>query len=313
METTQVVKANGAVRSVEWTGLPNRPAYHLLNARNHAMQDCRVRASTGLLAGVVIESFEPAVGGVVSTANRFDRVEIRGEGRTQYGFAHGQLKDGQVLYPEYDRNNEHMLYQHCAVYDTTAAAWLSYGSQSKEHLWTHCRAGTAYGGKGLVLGGGGGIWTGGAMYGFDVAFALGAPADPFTVIGGGYEKIKQLLVVDGPRREPYPVVLEGLRVMTQACDPDGRVPLVDFGGPGPLTIIGGQYGSGYQPIPTIRMRSWQGAPAVLRLQGVMFGAFGSYEARKSIVRYEGDCGLHVTWSDCVACDLAGTARLITDL
>jgi hypothetical protein len=323
METTRVVTGlDKPTQRVLWTGAEGKPAWHLTNARGQAYRDIVFEASSRLLAAVLVESRRPEPGGVISTDNRFEHCTVLGHGRTRYGFAHGKLvatssgMTGEVLYPSWDtedggteeaRNNEHMVYDQCSVFDTTDAAFLSLGSQSKEHSWRDCKAGTYLGGDGLRIFGGGGQWTGGAMYGFDRCFHLGSPADPFQVIGGGYETFRQLLVVEGPRREPYPVTLQGLRVMTDGCEETATL-LIDFGGPGPLKIIGGTFGGGVQPLPRIRMRSWQGAPCVLNLLGVTFGAFGSWERRHEIIRYEGDGHIRISMAGVLCADKDGTAR-----
>lgn len=290
-----------------WNGMPNQPAWHLVNARGWRFTDHVFDAANALLAAVVLES-QPANGGVISTNNRFNNCTVNGYGRTRYGFVHGLYSSPNVVYPEYDANNEHHVYDQCSVYDTTDAAWCNFGHQAKEQSWRDCHAGSAYGGAGLRMWGGSGVWSGGSMYGFDKAFDLGSPSDPVTVIGGGYETIKQFLVCQGPRQDAYEVKLIGVRVMTDRCDATGDVPMIDFAGPGPLTIVGGQFGNGRQPLPVIQLRSWQHAPCVLNMIGVTFAAFGSWERRADIVRYVGDGVPIINRIGCIYADENGYAR-----
>ena len=315
MDETRLVTGEDRPNTLtNWTGPADKPAWHLVNARSWMFSDHRWWATTPLLAAAVLENTPSGPGGSISTNNRFTHCEVRGNGKTQYGFVHGQFKNGTVVYPEpwegRDRpNNEHHVYDQCAVYDTTVAAFANMGSQAKEQHWLNCKAGSPAG-VGLRMWGGGGTWQGGAMYGFPICFHLGSPADPFTILGGGYESFKQLLVCDGPRQDPYDVALLGLRVMTDQCDPAGTVPLIDFAGPGPLTIIGGQYGNPGQPLPIIQVRSWQKAPCVVNLIGVRFHTLDAFDRHEEIVRYVGDGTLQLNRVGCIYTNQDGAARTI---
>jgi hypothetical protein len=50
--------------------------------------------------------------------------------------------------------------------------------------------------------------------------------------------------------------------------------MIDFRAPGPLTIRGGQFGNGKQPIPTIRIRTV--ADYAFICEGAAFDAWGSH-------------------------------------
>jgi hypothetical protein len=74
------------------------------------------------------------------------------------------------------------------------------------------------------------------------------------------------------------VLLEQVRFMTDRLHPDGV--MIDFRAPGPLTIRGGQFGNGRQPVPTIRVRTV--ADFAFVCEGAAFDAWGAHARRDHI-------------------------------
>jgi hypothetical protein len=205
------------------------------NCREPSWERVDITVENPLEAAFVMERTRHGPGVIPSTMHQWRDVRVFGNGVLERGFWHRR--------GDFDENNEHARFDSVSVYGYTDCGWLIEGTQSKEHLFTHCRANGDTTGRVGVRSFGSFQWIGGAMSGHaESCFALGPPCDVVRIEGAGCETSARLLTAKGPTGNAYPVLLEQVRFMTDRLHPDGV--MIDFGAPGPLTIRGGQFGNG---------------------------------------------------------------------
>jgi hypothetical protein len=249
-----------------WRGNARDPMFVFQNCREPSWQRVDVTVEKPLEAAFVMERTRHGPGVIPSTMHQWRDIRVFGNGMLERGFWHRRR--------DVDENNEHARFDSVSVYGYTDCGWLIEGTQSKEHLFTHCRANGDTTGRVGVRSFGSFQWIGGAMSGnAETCFSLGPPCDVVRIEGVGCETSARLLTAKGPTGNAYPVLLEQVRFMTDRLHPDGV--MIDFRAPGPLTIRGGQFGNGHQPIPTIRMRTV--ADLAFICEGAAFDAWGSHE------------------------------------
>ena len=249
-----------------WRGKTNDPMFVFQNCREPSWERVDVVVERPLAAAFVMERTRRGPGVIPSTMHQWRDIRVFGNALLERGFWH-RLN-------EFDENNEHARFDSVSVYGYTDCGWLIEGKQSKEHLFTHCRANGDTSGRVGLRANGSFQWIGGAMSGHsESCFALGTPCDVARIQGVGCETSARLLTTHGPGGNAYPVSLEQVRYMTDILHPDGVA--IDFRAPGPLVIRGGQFGNGKQPIPRIRLRTV--ADYGFICEGAAFDAYGSYE------------------------------------
>jgi hypothetical protein len=241
------------------------------NCREPSWERVDVTVERPLEAAFVMERTRHGPGVIPSTMHQWRDLRVFGNGLLERAFWHRRR--------DVDENNEHARFDSVSVYGYTDCAWLIEGTQSKEHLFTHCRAEGDATGRAGIRSFGSFQWIGGAMSGnAESCFSLGPPCDVVRIEGVGCETSARLLTAQGPTGNAYPVLLEQVRFMTDRLHPDGV--MIDFRAPGPLTIRGGQFGNGRQPVPTIRVRTV--ADFAFVCEGAAFDAWGAHARRDHI-------------------------------
>lgn len=249
-----------------WRGRTSDPMFVFQNCREPSWERVDVTVERPLAAAFVMERTRTGPGVIPSTMHQWRDVRVFGNALLERGFWHRVNAA--------DENNEHARFDSVSVYGYTDAAWVIEGKQSKEHLFTHCRASGDTSGRAGLRAFGSFQWIGGAMSGnAETCFALGPPCDVAHIQGVGCETSARLLTTHGPGGNVYPVSLVQVRFMTDQLHPDGV--MIDFRAPGPLMIRGGQFGNGRQPVGTIRVRTV--ADYALICEGAAFDAWGSLE------------------------------------
>jgi hypothetical protein len=249
-----------------WRGGAHEPMFVFQNCREPSWERVDITAEKPLEAAFVMERTRHGPGVIPSTMHLWRDVRVFGHGIMERGFWHRRR--------DTDENNEHARFDSVSVYGYTDCGWLIEGKQSKEHLFTHCRANGDSTGRAGIRAFGSFQWIGGAMSGnSEACFVLGPPCDVVRIEGVGCETSARLLTSQGPTGAAYPVLLEQVRFMTDRLHPDGV--MIDFRSPGPLTIRGGQFGNGKQPVPTIRVRTV--ADVAFNCECAAFDARGTHE------------------------------------
>jgi hypothetical protein len=176
--------------------------------------------------------------------------------------------------PGLNENNDCATLRNVAMQNYQTAACSFQGNQSKEHLLDGCRFdGNGFGRAGIWSAGGGWRAVGCGGGGHTMADVLLADTgDSITMVGFHGESSRKF--IDQPNRTgvPMAVTLIGCEWMADQLHADGN--MIRIQGPGPLTLIGGHYGSGHQPTPHIAMDPFANEPASFTCQGVTFGAYG---------------------------------------
>jgi hypothetical protein len=280
-----------------WRGAAHEPMFVFQNCREPSWERVDITAQKPLEAAFVMERTRHGPGVVPSTMHLWRDVRVFGNGVLERGFWHRRR--------DTDENNEHARFDSVSVYGYTDCGWLIEGKQSKEHLFTHCRANGDSTGRAGVRAFGSFQWIGGAMSGnSEACFVLGPPCDVVRIEGVGCETSARLLTSQGPTGAAYPVLLEQVRFMTDRLHPDGV--MIDFRAPGPLTIRGGQFGNGKQPVPTIRVRTV--ADVAFICEGAAFDAWGSHERADHLFDIPQNTGRDVRISANLYADSHGMAR-----
>jgi hypothetical protein len=242
-----------------WRGNANVPVFSLQNCRESSWSRVDVRCDTPCEAVFRAERTRKEPGTVPSTMHQFRDVRVFGNGQAAlYGFLWSDTIDA---------NNEHARFESVSVYQC-GFAWAFEGQQSKEHLFTHCRAESCAQG---VRAESSFQWLGGTIAVCDVAFELARVGDPVVIQGAGVEACGRLLVSAGPATDAQSVTLAGVRYAADQLHADGAMVLLRHAGP--LNVIGGSVGDGAQRPPRIQLAGI--GEQACTVVGARFGAFGA--------------------------------------
>lgn len=251
----------GSARYV-WRGPPGDPMFVMQNCRDVTSSRVDIVVESPCEAVVVVERTKSGPGVIPSTMHGFHRWRVFGNGLAPVGFWYRATVD---------ENNEHGRWAGCSIYGCNDGLNL-HGSQSKEHLVTHCRfEGGAHGGIAIEADSGFQM-IGGAVSGFVTAIALRRVGDPVTIQGVGVEACSRLLLTSGPTTAAQPVILQNVRYEADQLAADGEMIVMRHAGP--LVMLGGRYGGGRQRVPRIALRG-TGPQCVEFVGRPLFGAFGA--------------------------------------
>lgn len=243
-----------------WQGPANVPVFALENCRDALIENVDVVCETQCAAVFRLERTSTAPGTIPNTNHLFRNVRIFGNKLASRGVEVGGI----------DENNEHMHFDHCSVYGCTDAAFTFAGTQSKENLLTHVRIESCDVG---VDAWSGFQWIGGAFAAGRIGVHLMRVGEPVTIQGVGFEACGRLLVTSGPTTAAQPITLVNCRYESDQLHADNECIVLRHAGP--LTIIGGRYGGGRQPIPRIALRGISEQRVTFSGDPV-FGAFGAF-------------------------------------
>ena len=270
-----------------WRGPANAPVFLLQNCRDYRIENIDVSCETPCSAVFYMERTKSGPGVIPSTMHMFRNVRIFGNDFPAFGIWY---------HDTIDENNEHGRFDCVSVYGCDCAFKFQ-GQQSKEHLLTHCRLES---GLTAIASDTGFQMIGGTIAVFEEAVILARAGDPVTLSGVGVETCGRLLESLGPTTGAQPVVLQNVRYEADQLAPDGEAIVMRHAGP--LTIIGGRYGGGKQPIPRIALRG-VGIQSVELVGRPHFGSYGAHAVNPIIAqnppeamvtggylaqRYEGD-------------------------
>lgn len=251
-----------------WRGPANAPVFLLQNCRDFLSSRVDVTVETPCSAVVVCERTKDAPGTIPSTNNGFHRWRIFGNGLAERGFWYRATVDA---------NNEHGEFDANTVYGC-GLPFVFEGQQSKHHRLTHNVVESfTYG----VLADSAFDWQGGTLAVGACAFVLNNVGDPVRVASVGVEAVTRLLVTSGPTTAAQSVVLDSVRYEADQVAPDGEAIVMWHAGP--LTIIGGRYGGGKQPIPRIALRG-VGIQSVELVGRPHFGSYGAHAVNPIIAQ-----------------------------
>jgi len=196
------------------------------------------------------------------------------DGATQTAYASAGIElNGPV-----NQNNDCHTFRQVGIHSYRTAGIYIVGNQSKGHLFEKLELnGSGIGKAGIWSKGGG--WRAVACNSAGHSMAdvvLEDTGDSVTMVGWHGETSRRF--IDQPNRTgvPMAITLEGCEWMADQLAPDGNA--IRVCGPGPLTVIGGHYGSGVQAIPHFYMAPFDKEPCSLTCLGATFGAFGAAQA-----------------------------------
>lgn len=225
-------------------------------------------------AAFIFERRNVGAGVVVSTHPQLTDVRIYGNGIGRRGI--------WFRVPVADQNNEHSDLRGVTIYYVTEEAIRIDGAQAKEHLFHMVRV---EGGKaGIVSNSGSFTMIGGALHVLsDAGVVLNNPTGAVTMIGVASETANRFLRKTSATADSQPVQLINCTMQTDQLNADKY--MIDFRSAGPLVIQGGIYGDGAQPVPRINFQPL--GTGLLRLQDVVFGAWGSFEDKANLTTLAG--------------------------
>jgi hypothetical protein len=249
----------GATR-LYWAGNNTLAMFAFQNTQSCSMESLTIEAQEVLHAGVRIGRLEAPNGppaNITPTSALFRRVHIRGGGgRLRFGFYMAPYTGAQpdeappVAEGTYkDENNEHHVFLECVVVDYTDAGWVIGHSQSKTHRMLNCGF-SGYPGSESAAAGKNGVrcvagsfswFNGGGGQNAASDFLLQNATDPIDIKGGDFENSARLLHITGPTGAPWAVRIENTRWDSFNLPPDRK--MIMQWGPGPLTLVGNQFGA----------------------------------------------------------------------
>jgi hypothetical protein len=188
-----------------------------------------------------------------------------------------------------NENNDCHTFRRVRAHSYQVAGLYISGNMSKGHLLDGCTFDGNGIGRAAVWSAGGGwraIGCNSAGHSMADVF-IEEPGDSITLVGWHGETSRRF--VDQPNKTGamMSVTLEGCEWMADQLAPDGNA--VRVNGPGPLTVIGGHYGSGNQPLVYFSMDPLNDEPCAFRCDGVTFGTFGQAQAPESPFRLPALC------------------------
>ena len=269
------VEGSGWSTELNWAGTyaPDGALFRLRDVGYSHFADFRIGLTDRV--GAVFLQENGGGGAVVPTQCMWERIFIEGQdGKCDYGWYNSGAGAGG------DNNSEWHRWSDCRIHTWREAAWYVGHSQSKFNRMDNCVAYSFGHGKHVVQTLSGSFhWTGGGGGGANVSdFHLENAWDVIKIEGWDGEDSRMLLTTGGPSPAGFTVQLIGCSWRGGRVNHDGSNPdhyFIQFLFPGPLMILGGNFGEGSPKgiVPRIQISSNHRPQFVC--EGVLFNASGS--------------------------------------